>query len=61
MSALSVDPPAPHGQERDLVRLWEETDVPEGCKVEIIEGIVTVSPTPANSRNSDAQRVQRQL
>ncbi|SDL89379.1 hypothetical protein [Streptomyces wuyuanensis] len=61
MSALSVDPPAPHGQERDLVRFWEETDVPEGCKVEIIEGIVTVSPTPANSRNSAAQRVQRQL
>ncbi|MFJ2472783.1 Uma2 family endonuclease [Streptomyces sp. NPDC087659] len=62
MSALSVDPPAPHGREWDgLVRLWEETDAPEGCKVEIIEGIVTVSPTPANSHNSVAQRVQRQL
>lgn len=62
MSALSVDPPASHGQEWDeLVRLREETDAPEGCKVELIEGTVTVSPTPANSHNSIAQRVQRQL
>ncbi|MDI9887810.1 hypothetical protein QMZ92_26430 [Streptomyces sp. HNM0645] len=38
MSALSVDPPAPHGRERDgPVRLWEETDAPEGCKAEIID------------------------
>ncbi|MEV0924655.1 Uma2 family endonuclease [Streptomyces spongiicola] len=61
MSALSVDPPAPHGREwDDLVRLREETDAPEGCRAEIVEGIATVSPTPANSHNSVAQRVQRQ-
>jgi Uma2 family endonuclease len=62
MSALTVDPPTAQGHEwDDLVRLWEETDWPEGNKVEIIEGIITVSPTPANKHNSIAAKVQRQL
>ena len=47
MSALTVGHPSPATSWDDLVRLWEETDGPEGCKVEIIEGIVTVSPTPS--------------
>ena len=33
----------------DLVRFWEEMDWPEGSKVEIIEGIITVSPAPATT------------
>ncbi|WP_251146484.1 hypothetical protein [Streptomyces sp. CBG30] len=40
-------PPVRPGTDQDwdvLVRIWEETDAPEGCKVEIIEEIVTVSP-----------------
>jgi Uma2 family endonuclease len=45
----------------DLVRIWEETDAPEGCKVEIIEGIVTVAPPPSNAHNRIASRVLRQL
>ncbi|GHC70708.1 Uma2 family endonuclease [Streptomyces cinnamoneus] len=60
MSALTVD----HGPGRgwdDLVRIWEQTDAPEGCKVEIIEGIVTVSPAPSNTHNSVAWKLQRQL
>ncbi|GAA4903643.1 Uma2 family endonuclease [Streptomyces coeruleoprunus] len=62
MSALTVDPPTAQGHEwDDVVRIWEETDAPEGCKVEIIEGIVTVSPTPTNSHNSIAAKVQRRL
>lgn len=62
MSALSVDPmPDPGSDWDDLVRLWEETDAPEGSKVEIIEGIVTVSPPPANNHNFIAHRIQRQL
>ncbi|WP_066945963.1 Uma2 family endonuclease [Streptomyces lushanensis] len=62
MSALTVDPPTAHGHEwDDLVRLWEETDAPEGSKVEIIEGIVTVSPSPANKHNKIAAKVQRSL
>ncbi|MFJ2113767.1 MULTISPECIES: hypothetical protein [unclassified Streptomyces] len=51
MSALTVD----HGPEQgwgDLVRLRKEKDAPEGCKVEIIEGIITVSPSPSWDHHS---------
>jgi Uma2 family endonuclease len=60
MSALTVD----HEPDRswdDLVRFREEMEWPEGSKVEIIEGIVTVSPTPANQHNLIAAAVQRRL
>jgi Uma2 family endonuclease len=61
MSALTVDH-AGHGHEwDDLVRIREETDAPEGCKVEIVDGIVTVSPPPSNAHNRIASRVHRQL
>ncbi|GAA2395735.1 hypothetical protein GCM10010420_21590 [Streptomyces glaucosporus] len=44
MGALTVDPGPgrAHGWD-DLVRLWEETDWPEGCKVEIT--------SPSNARH----------
>ncbi|MEW2390407.1 Uma2 family endonuclease [Streptomyces venezuelae] len=45
----------------DLVRLWEEMDWPEGSKVEIVEGVVTVSPSPSNEHNIIAEKVQRCL
>ena len=45
----------------DLVRFWEEMDWPEGSKVEIIEGIITVSPAPAYRHNVIAARIQRRL
>ncbi|MFJ3927316.1 Uma2 family endonuclease [Streptomyces sp. NPDC090022] len=62
MSALAVEPQPTGGDDWDLaVRLWEETDAPEGCKVEIIEGIVTVSPPPVNHHNYIAAAVQRRL
>lgn len=62
MSALTVDHSEGHGREWDeLVRIWEETDAPEGCKVEIIEGIITVSPAPANRHNVIAGKIQRSL
>ncbi|MFG3252381.1 Uma2 family endonuclease [Streptomyces sp. NPDC048172] len=62
MSALTVDHSASNGHEwDDLVRIWEETDAPEGCKVEIIEGIVTVTPPPDNRHNYIAERIQRRL
>jgi Uma2 family endonuclease len=60
MSALAVEPEPNQGWD-DLVRLWEESEWPEGCKVEIIEGIVTVSPAPANNHNVIAVMVQRRL
>ncbi|MCT9089455.1 Uma2 family endonuclease [Streptomyces sp. ASQP_92] len=60
MSALTVGHEPGQGWD-DLVRLWEGTDAPEGCKVEIIEGVVTLSPTPSNGHNDIAETVQRQL
>ncbi|MFD7919198.1 Uma2 family endonuclease [Streptomyces sp. NPDC059740] len=61
MSALTVDQHAHGGDWDGLVRLWEETDGPEGSKVEIIEGIVTVSPPPANRHNELIDLIQRRL
>lgn len=62
MSALTVEHGPDHGRCWDeLVQVWEQTDAPEGCKVEIIEGIVTVAPPPANAHNDIADLVQRRL
>ncbi|MER5754838.1 Uma2 family endonuclease [Streptomyces sp. NPDC002088] len=62
MSALTVDHSTASGREwDDLVRIWQETDAPEGCKVEIIEGIVTVAPPPSKAHNDIADLVQRSL
>ncbi|GAB3179689.1 Uma2 family endonuclease [Streptomyces incanus] len=62
MSALTVDHSMASSHEWDgLVRIWEETDAPEGCKVEIIEGIVTVAPPPSNAHNDIADLVHRSL
>ncbi|MCX4691413.1 Uma2 family endonuclease [Streptomyces sp. NBC_01408] len=62
MSALAVEHQPPSGDDWDsVVRLWEEMDWPEGCKVEIIEGIVTVAPPPVNNHNLIAESVQRRL
>ncbi|GLW44910.1 hypothetical protein Stsp02_05720 [Streptomyces sp. NBRC 14336] len=62
MSALAAEPGVPQGTDWDeIVRVWEETDAPEGSKVEIIEGIVTVSPPPSEEHNDTAELVQRLL
>ncbi|MFD0426893.1 Uma2 family endonuclease [Streptomyces parvus] len=62
MGPLTVDPAPGPGQDwDDLVRIWEETDAPEGCKVEIIEEIVTVSPPPSKDHSSTASLLQRPL
>ncbi|MFE7597064.1 Uma2 family endonuclease [Streptomyces sp. NPDC057494] len=58
MSALATE--AGQGWD-DVVHLWHEMDWPEGCKVEIIEGIITVAPSPANQHNSIAEEIQRRL
>ncbi|RLL68572.1 Uma2 family endonuclease [Streptomyces sp. Z26] len=64
MTALPVD----HGPDSgydwyddQVVRVWKGTLVPEGCKVEIIEGIVTVAPPPSNAHNFAAEELQRLL
>ncbi|WP_079405898.1 Uma2 family endonuclease [Streptomyces sp. 3211] len=62
MSALTVQQEPRGGDSWEgLVRLWEETDWPEGCKVEIVEGIVTVAPPPVNHHNYIAHQVHRAL
>ncbi|MEU3097608.1 Uma2 family endonuclease [Streptomyces sp. NPDC006967] len=60
MSALTVSQD-PEQSWDDLVRFWEGMEWPEGSKVEIIEGIVTVSPAPAYRHNVIAARIQRRL
>ncbi len=45
----------------EALRLWEQTSPPEGCKVEIIEGIVTVAPPPESDHNDTADELQRLL
>jgi Uma2 family endonuclease len=60
MSALTVSQD-PEQSWDDLVRFWEEMEWPEGSKVEIIEGIITVSPAPAYRHNVIAERIQRRL
>ncbi|NEA46519.1 Uma2 family endonuclease [Streptomyces sp. SID10815] len=60
MSALTVSQD-PDQSWDDLVRFWEEMEWPEGSKVEIIEGIITVSPAPAYRHNLIAVRIQRRL
>ncbi|TPQ20565.1 Uma2 family endonuclease [Streptomyces sporangiiformans] len=60
MSALTVSQD-PEQSWDDLVRFWEEMEWPEGSKVEIIEGIITVSPAPAYRHNLIAERIQRRL
>ncbi|MEU0665812.1 Uma2 family endonuclease [Streptomyces lavendulocolor] len=60
MSALPADPtPGRHWDE--LVRFWEESDWPEGSKVEIIDGIIVVTPPPAAPHNRIAEKVHRRL
>ncbi|UIX31259.1 Uma2 family endonuclease [Streptomyces sp. GQFP] len=62
MSALSAKPESPRGTGWDeVVRVWEETDAPEGSKVEIIEGIVTVPPPPSEEHNDTAELLQQRL
>ncbi|MFE1894059.1 Uma2 family endonuclease [Streptomyces microflavus] len=62
MDTHAAEPVPGHGQEWDgLVRIREETDAPEGCKVEIIEEIVTVSPPPSKDHSTTASLLQRPL
>jgi Uma2 family endonuclease len=63
MSAFAVEhePGNGDGWDDDLFRLWEETDWPEGCRVEIIDGAIVVSPAPSKSHNLIAKRLQRQI
>lgn len=60
MSALTVSH-EPEQSWDDVVRFWEGMDGPEGSKVEIIEGIITVSPAPSAAHNGITWKIQRSL
>ncbi|AJE42175.1 Uma2 family endonuclease [Streptomyces nodosus] len=60
MSALIISHNADQGWE-GLVRFREETDWPEGSRVEIIEGIITVAPPPSEKHNDTTELLHERL
>ncbi|SOE11600.1 Putative restriction endonuclease [Streptomyces sp. 2323.1] len=44
-----------------LVRIWEDTEAPEGCMVEIIDGVITVAPPRDTLQNVIVCTLQRPL
>ncbi|MEU7433273.1 Uma2 family endonuclease [Streptomyces sioyaensis] len=44
-----------------LVRIWEDTEAPEGCMVEIVDGIVTVAPPRDVRQNVIVAELSRAL
>ncbi|MET7799753.1 Uma2 family endonuclease [Streptomyces decoyicus] len=63
MAAVIAERPHPADEPgwEEALRVWERTNAPEGCKVEIIEGIVTVAPPPERDHNDPADELQRLL
>ncbi|MEV2212827.1 Uma2 family endonuclease [Streptomyces sp. NPDC050997] len=45
----------------ELVWVWEQTDAPKGCKIEIIEGLITVTPLSAIAHHAVTGRMTRRL
>ncbi|MFB7089549.1 Uma2 family endonuclease [Streptomyces sp. NPDC056296] len=45
----------------ETVWVWRRTEAPKGCKVEIVEGLITVTPLSSVAHNGIAERVQRRL
>ncbi|BET48068.1 Uma2 family endonuclease [Kitasatospora aureofaciens] len=45
----------------EIVWVWRQTEAPKACKVEIVEGLITVAPLSSVAHNAAAERVQRRL
>ncbi|WP_405618344.1 Uma2 family endonuclease [Streptomyces sp. NBC_00076] len=45
----------------ELVWVWGQTDAPKGCKVEIIEGLVIVTPLSVAAHRAIPERMTRRL
>ncbi|MFD8389811.1 Uma2 family endonuclease [Streptomyces sp. NPDC059680] len=45
----------------ELVWVWKRTEAPKGCKVEIIQGLVTVAPYSAVAHHRMSEPLQRHL
>ncbi|MEU1671665.1 Uma2 family endonuclease [Streptomyces roseifaciens] len=63
MAAVIAERPrcADEAEWEQALRTWEGVNPPEGCKVEIIEGIITVAPPPESDHNDTADELQRAL
>lgn len=60
MSA-EAHPPMPYEGWATLMDAWQQVDMPEGWRVEIVRGTVTLSPPPGRAHNSIADLVHRAL
>jgi Uma2 family endonuclease len=45
----------------ELLWVWRRTDIPKGCKSEIIDGVVTVTPYSGVAHHDVSEPLQRQL
>ncbi|MFF4061680.1 Uma2 family endonuclease [Streptomyces sp. NPDC001668] len=45
----------------ELVWVWRRTDVPKGCRVEILAGLITVTPYSSGTHHGIVERMQRRL
>lgn len=61
MGAIDIDYTVADDAWHELVWVWQQTHVPKGCKVEIIDGLITVIPLSAHTHHGIAERVQRRL
>ncbi|WP_438486187.1 Uma2 family endonuclease [Streptomyces sp. S186] len=62
MNELTVDHYPLAGREWDaLVRIWEDTEPPTGCMVEVVDGIVSVAPPRDARQNLIAAELTRAL
>ncbi|GAB2937823.1 Uma2 family endonuclease [Streptomyces mayteni] len=61
MSVATVDHNSGQSDWDELLRLLYEMDTPEGCKAEIVEGVITVAPPPSNGHTLIASALHRAL
>ncbi|MFI2257824.1 Uma2 family endonuclease [Streptomyces tubercidicus] len=62
MIALAAEHFPQEGRVQDaLVRIREDTEAPEGCMVEIVDGVVTVAPPRGITQNVIVCKLQRSL
>ncbi|WP_405732174.1 Uma2 family endonuclease [Streptomyces sp. NBC_00028] len=61
MSAIEGDYILTDSEWDELVWVWGQTDVPKGCRVEIIEGLITVTPYSAQAHHLTVEPVRRRL
>ncbi|MEV2197024.1 Uma2 family endonuclease [Streptomyces phaeochromogenes] len=61
MSAITGDYLLTDDEWEELVWVWKQSDVPKGCRTEIIEGLITVTHCSANAHHVIASRIRRAL